>query len=377
VAGCPRCNVRLVKRKTTNGVVYGCPKCGGKNVAFTVLRKAGVAPGFMKQIWQQCCAPDARSHLRCPHCSRRTVRVTMGGGDQETLHLDVCTFCRAVWFDGSELGKVLAARPPEKQLSPEMREKLALMQIEMEQRLHSLDEGLLAGEGPPEWWQWAPALAGLPIEEEVPGRESRPWLTWAIAALVAIVFVATSGRLDDAAKALGFAPASPQGYRALTIFTAFFIHAGVFHLVANLYFFLVFGDNVEDDLGWGLFILLLLGSHLAGMALHAGLDPRSDIPLVGASAGISGVLGYYALTFPRARLGVFWRYVVFFKYDRMPALVYLGLYVILQLLGAREQLAGFGGVSYLAHLGGMAVGCATALGVRLAKMWPPEFARDA
>ena len=384
MAGCPRCNVRLVKRKTTNGVVYGCPKCGGRNVAFTVLRKAGAPPGFMKQVWQQCCASDAKRHLPCPHCSRRTVRVTMGSGDQETLHLDVCTFCRAVWFDGTELGKVLAARPPEKQLSPEMREKLALMQIEMEQRLHSMDGGLLAGEGPPEWWQWAPALAGLPVEEEVPGRESRPWLTWAIAALVAIVFVATSGRLDEGAKIFGFTPAA-QGYGTflsqacgtLTIFTAFFIHAGVFHLVANLYFLLVFGDNVEDHLGRGLFMLLLVGSHVAGAALHAAADPASHIPLVGASGGITGVLGYYALTFPRARLGMFWRYWVFFKYDRMPALVYLGLYVILQLLGAREQLLGFGGVSYLAHLGGLAVGCLAALGVRLAKTWPPEFMREA
>ena len=376
MAGCPRCNVRLIKRKTANGVVYGCPKCGGRNVAFTVLRRAGVAPGFMKQVWQQCCAPDVKSHLRCPHCHRRTVRVTMGSGDQD-LSLDVCTFCRAVWFDGSELKKVLAARPPERELSPEMREKLALVQIEMEQRLHSLDGGLLAGEGPPEWWQWGPALAGMPVEEESPARESRPWLTWFLAAAVAMVFVVTAGDLDEAVRDFGFAPSLSTGYGALTIFTAFFIHAGVFHLVANLYFFLIFGDNVEDHLGRGLFILLLLGSHLAGMALHAGLDPRSDIPLVGASAGISGVLGYYALTFPRARLGVFWRYVVFFKYDRMPAMVYMGLYVILQLLGARQQLGGFGGVSYLAHLGGLAVGCLTALGVRLAKMRPPEFVRDA
>ena len=376
MAGCPRCNVRLIKRKTPNGVVYACPKCGGRNVAFTVLRRAGVAPGFMKQVWQQCCAPDAKSHLRCPHCHRRTVRVTMGSGDQD-LSLDVCTFCRAVWFDGSELKKVLAARPPERQLSPEMREKLALVQIEMEQRLHALDGGLLAGEGPPEWWQWGPALAGMPVEEESPARESRPWLTWFLAAAVAMVFVVTAGDLDEAVRDFGFAPSLSTGYGALTIFTAFFIHAGVFHLVANLYFFLIFGDNVEDDLGRGLFILLLLGSHLAGMALHAGLDPRSDIALVGASAGITGVLGYYALTFPKARLGVFWRYAVFFKYDRMPALVYLGLYVILQLLGAREQVGGFGGVSYLAHLGGLAVGCLTASGVRLAKMRPPEFVRDA
>jgi len=377
VARCPRCSVRLVKRKTRKGYVFVCPTCGGRNVAFPVLRRAGVAPGLMRQVWKQCCAPDAKRHLPCPHCNRRTVRVTMGSGGQEALHLDVCTFCRAVWFDGAELEKVLAMRLAEKELSPEMREKLALMQIEMEQRLHSLDKGLLADEGPPEWWQWAPALAGLPVEEEVPGRESRPWLTWAIAAIVAIAFVATYGRLDDAVKALGFAPALSRGYGALTVFTAFFIHAGVFHLVANLYFFLVFGDNVEDDLGRGLFVLLLVGSHLAGMALHAGLDPHSHIPLVGASAGISGVLGYYGLTFPRARLGLFWRYLLLIKYDRMPAVVYVGLYVVLQLLGAREQVAGFTGVSYLAHLGGMAVGCAAALGVRLAKRWPPDFMRDA
>ena len=376
MARCPRCNVRLVKRKTGKGCVFVCPKCGGRNVAFPVLCKAGASPGFMKQIWKQCRSPDAKSHLLCPHCNRRTVRVMTGRGE-DTLYLDVCTFCRAVWFDASELNRALAMRPPEKQLSPEMREKLAVMQIEMVQKLRSLDKGLLGDEKPPNWWQWLPALAGMPVEEEAPGRESRPWLTWTIAAAVALVFVATCGRLDEAAKAFGFTPGLSRGYDVVTILTAFFIHAGVFHLVANLYFLIIFGDNVEDHLGHGLFILLLVGSHVAGAALHAAVDPGSPIPLVGASGGITGVLGYYALTFPRARLGVFWRYWVFFKYDRMPALVYLGLYVILQLLGAREQLRGFGGVSYLAHLGGLAVGCLAALGVRLAKTWPPEFMRDA
>lgn len=375
MALCPRCEIPLVRRRTPCGQVYACPKCGGQNVALQVMRKAGASAAFLRHLWAGCWRPNAASILRCPHCHRRALRVTMPG-EPRSLNLDVCTFCRTVWFDRDEFEAMRTMSTVEKPLSPEVRERLAVMQIEMENKLLGLDRGLLTDDGPPHWWQWVPALAGMPVEEQAPDRAARPWLTWGIAAVIALIFTETWGRLPETARYFGFAPGRVGGHVPVTALTCFFVHAGIFHVVSNLYFFLIFGDNVEDNLGRMRFLLLVLASHLAGVLLHACLDPNSQVPLVGASAGISGVLGYYAVTFPRARVGVLWRLVVLLIYDRMPALAYLGLYAVVQFIGACEQVAGFGRVSYLAHLGGLAVGCLAALGAYAARRRPPAFLRE-
>ena len=119
---------------------------------------------------------------------------------------------------------------------------------------------------------------------------------------------------------------------------------------------------MEDDLGPGRFLLLLAAAHLAGSIAHGAFDPRSAMPCVGASAGISGVLAYYALAFPHARIGLlFW---FLWRWLRLGAIWMLLLYALLQLLGAWRQVAGASHVSYLAHLGGMGVGALAALALR-------------
>ncbi len=146
-----------------------------------------------------------------------------------------------------------------------------------------------------------------------------------------------------------------------TLIASFFLHAGVWHLVGNTYFLVVFGDNVEDQLGWKRFAFLLLVAHIAGVAAHGLIDPRSSVPLIGASAGISGVIAYYAVAFPKARLGVLF---FFLFWLRLPAYAWLVLWGLFQLLTAHAQLAGTTNVSALGHLGGAAVGFVAALVVR-------------
>jgi membrane associated rhomboid family serine protease len=137
---------------------------------------------------------------------------------------------------------------------------------------------------------------------------------------------------------------------------SFFLHGGIFHLLSNLCFLLVFGDKVEDDLGSGRFLLLLTMATVVGDIVHIAADPDSTLPCIGASGGISGVIAYYALKFPRARLGfLFWIFHVF-RWVRAPAVVLFVVWIGIQLLGTSNQLAGISNVSYLAHLGGAAVG---------------------
>src|SRR5207249_4486791 len=117
--------------------------------------------------------------------------------------------------------------------------------------------------------------------------------------------------------------------------TSFFLHGGWVHLLGNLYFLLIFGDNVEDYLGRWRYLLLILLAMIVGDALHVLMDPRSAVPVIGASGGIAGIITFYALKFPRVRLGFLFR----FWWFHMPAYFALIMWVLLQFVGAWLQLA--------------------------------------
>ena len=151
-------------------------------------------------------------------------------------------------------------------------------------------------------------------------------------------------------------PAQLWRHDGATLATSFFLHAGLWHLIGNVYFLLIFGDNVEDDLGrWGCAAMLAI-SAFVGDLWHILGDPQSTIPCIGASGGISGIITYYALRFPRARLGFLFRYFFYFRWVHVPAYAALLFWFLLQFLYVFEQHLGIGNVAALAHLGGAAVG---------------------
>jgi membrane associated rhomboid family serine protease len=117
-------------------------------------------------------------------------------------------------------------------------------------------------------------------------------------------------------------------------------------------------------------VLLLLGATVFGDVVHAAFDPRGQIPCVGASGGVCAVLGYYAVMFPRAKIGVLFRWLVWINF---PAFVWLLFYLAIQFLGAMQQMGGHGNASCLAHLGGLAVGIVAAMVARTLRSRPPEF----
>ncbi|HSE96101.1 MAG TPA: rhomboid family intramembrane serine protease [Methylomirabilota bacterium] len=148
----------------------------------------------------------------------------------------------------------------------------------------------------------------------------------------------------------------------LTVFTSMFLHAGVAHLAGNMLYLWVFGQSVEDALGRGRFLVFyLLGGGLAAAAQYQA-DPASAIPMVGASGAVSAVLGAYLLLHPHARVkilvivGFFWRVVA------VPALVVLGLWIVVQFVAGALSAGGglgreeSGGVAVLAHVGGFLAG---------------------
>jgi membrane associated rhomboid family serine protease len=270
--------------------------------------------------------------------------------------LDVCRACQFVWFDPREFEAMPPAPVPVVPVdrTPQaVKEAVAIMQVQQMARRQAEAEPELDD------LRSLPALLGLPVETDPGIFQQRPWLTWAVALLIALVSV---GAFFDHRLIVEFAlvPAKLWRYGGLTTLTSFFLHGGIWHLLSNLYFLVVFGDNVEDYLGRRRWLLLLLLATLGGDVLHVLGDPRSALPCIGASGGISGLLAFYAFRFPQARLGMRWwaRYSLRANWFTFPAWGGFAVWMGLQLFGVMQQFSGFSHVSSLAHLGGALVGVA-------------------
>ncbi|MGM0487757.1 MAG: rhomboid family intramembrane serine protease [Planctomycetota bacterium] len=318
--------------------------------------------GELKELWGRVVQGEGSPGVACPICRRTTLDVAVPVEAQQ-VRLDVCKSCQFIWFDPKELEQLPS--PPremndDERLPEEVREQMAMRDIQLDaQRERFKDISTVSGGGeltPDEPWQWIPGVLGLPVE--CGGNPVRvfPWVTWGLAAVLIAVFALTYGNLDSVIEAYGLIPARVGRNGFSTSLTSFFIHAGLLHLIGNVYFLVVFGDNVEEYLGRLRYVLLLLFATIAGDVAHVLCDPASSTPCVGASGGISGVIMFYALRFPRARLGILFRYFFFFRWFFMPAFGAMILWLLLQFLIAGLQITGATSVSGLAHLGGAAVG---------------------
>jgi len=145
----------------------------------------------------------------------------------------------------------------------------------------------------------------------------------------------------------------------LTAVTHMFLHGGWFHLIGNLWFLWVFGDNVEDAMGGARFAVFYLLCGLAAFAAQTLANPSSAIPMVGASGAIGGVMGAYARLYPRAPVHLLVVFFVFVNRTVVPAFLMLGYWFLIQVLAGIPALASeAGGVAFWAHVGGFLAGVA-------------------
>jgi membrane associated rhomboid family serine protease len=166
---------------------------------------------------------------------------------------------------------------------------------------------------------------------------------------------------DQVQIAQGCAP--PEAPTWATLFTAMFMHGGLLHLGGNMLFLWIFGNNVEDSMGPVKFVLFYVLGGLSALALQTLIGPNSQIPTVGASGAIAGVLGGYILLFPRAKVVTVIFIIFFFTILELPALLVLGIWFLQQAVMGYFDLAQpagqGGGVAYFAHIGGFAFGLLT------------------
>ena len=169
--------------------------------------------------------------------------------------------------------------------------------------------------------------------------------------------------------------ADPTAPTWTTAFTAMFMHGGLLHLGGNMLFLWIFGNNIEDRLGYIKFPIFYVLGGIAALALQTLVGPNSQVPTLGASGAIAAVLGAYIVLYPRARVVTVIFIIFFFTILELPAMVVLGLWFLQQAVFGYFDLAqpgsgGGGGVAYFAHLGGFVFGL---LAVRaLARRPPPR-----
>lgn len=209
----------------------------------------------------------------------------------------------------------------------------------------------------------------LPIRDDNP-HTITPFVNYTMLAACILVFVwqfllgADEGQ--RAVFAYGFIPARffggaelpgdiPSIPPALTILTSMFMHGGWMHLGGNMLYLWIFGDNIEASLGHGRYLVFYLLCGIAAALAQGFAAPGSEVPMVGASGAISGVLGAYLVLHPRSNIKVF-VFLIIITVINVPAFIVLGVWIIGQLVSSAAVDAGQPGVAFIAHIGGFIAG---------------------
>ena len=210
----------------------------------------------------------------------------------------------------------------------------------------------------------------IPLKDDIPSSRL-PVVTIALVAINCLVYLylkSLGGEgYESALFRMGTIPyeithgveLNPEGAFPipLTLFTAMFLHGGFLHLAGNMLYLWIFGDNIEDRLGHVKFFLFYILSGVAASLLFVLTSPQSQIPMVGASGAIAGVLGAYMITYPKARILTLVFFGFFIRVTPIPALFLLGFWFLFQLLYALPAIGTTAsGIAFFAHVGGFLAG---------------------
>jgi membrane associated rhomboid family serine protease/Zn-finger nucleic acid-binding protein len=361
---CPACSGVLRRVKAKNFVIAICPGCKG-----VWFESEDFAP-FARQLSER---EDLKPPPLIPFESRSVVHANKVYEEQRgcpkcttemrkfnyaydsNIILDKCPNCGGIWTDYGEIQNVSAYLKHDPKADA-LGASIVKHQRDMEDRA-AISEALSGRI--PLWAGYFRIILPLGDENKT---EKFPVITALVIGACTFIFalVLFSSELveKEVFKEYGFVPARFFG---IGLVTHMFLHAGVIHLLGNMYFLWIFGDNIEDRLGYIKYILFYLGAGIAAAALHGATHPGSIVPAVGASGAISGVMGAYLVFYPHAKIRLFFLYRVI----RVPAVGYLGCWFIFQLLfGLFYKGIGILNVAWFAHIGGFVFGMAFAFAVR-------------
>ena len=197
----------------------------------------------------------------------------------------------------------------------------------------------------------------IPLRDIVPSRTT-PIVTISLIVANVLVFLyeLTLGRaVNDFTLYFGLVPAA---FSWVAVFTSMFLHGGLFHVAGNMLYLWIFGDNVEDRMGHGRFLVFYLLCGTAAALAQTITAPDSVVPMVGASGAIAGVMGAYFVLYPKSRIVTLIPLFFFFQIIEVPAIFFLGIWFVMQFLSGVVSIgnAATGGVAVWAHVAGFLAG---------------------
>jgi membrane associated rhomboid family serine protease len=358
MAVCPKCltDMRLVNYQ--HAAVDVCPTCRGIWLdpgELALLRGADqdVPANASNQGMES--HPETSTYI-CPRCEGGfdTFEYISGSG----LYIDRCKECRGIWLDAGELKKIRALTPERSffKLEPENedRARLRKLLLKEEQQMGTSQSGSSPG------LYFFQLLTGLPVEVNAP-RARFPVMTLLLILVNAFVFLYQLGQgVEDAGfyQRYAFIPNQLNDGGAWPgLFSSLFLHGSFWHLFGNMYFLWLFGDNVEDRLNRPLFLFFYFVCGVLASLIHGWMTHDPQLPTLGASGAISGIMGAYWILYPRQKLyQVFW-----FMQFKISVTFYLLFWLGLQLFFSSLNV---GGVAWFAHVGGFVIG---ALGMSIFK----------
>jgi len=337
---CPSCNSNsILKHEFHRQEVEKCQDCHGIWLELGELDGAlsiadnGNSQVHMEETLGECLG---KSDRHCHVCDTKLLRYHLMSGFE--VEVDTCPSCFGVWLDHDELDKV--AQSP----------AIAKALLELDKPTHKRT------------WLFQ-FLSQMPVEYNLKPKRT-PWAMYSLLLLNIIFFMSYSvGIVDESFVFNNFALHSDQvshGQQLWTLLTHMYMHGGLMHLVGNMYFLYIIGDNLEDTLGRRKFLLYYTLCGLGAAAAQIIADPNSYIPMVGASGAIAGLYGMYLLWFRHASLTL----MIIVYQKKVSPMIFFGFWIITNIVGLYLANESGGGVAYWAHIGGFIVGIVIGLLVK-------------
>ena len=206
----------------------------------------------------------------------------------------------------------------------------------------------------------------IPLRDVIPSRTT-PIVTITLVILNALIFLyelSLGNQVNDFIFAFGLVPSY---FSWANVLTSMFLHGGFLHVAGNMLYLWIFGDNVEDRMGHGRYLVFYLLCGIAAAFAQTALTPYSRVPMVGASGAIAGVMGAYFVLYPRSRIVTLFPFFIFMQLIEVPAIFFLGIWFLMQFLSGVGSIATAavrepgGGIAFWAHIAGFVTGVGTVL----------------
>jgi membrane associated rhomboid family serine protease/Zn-finger nucleic acid-binding protein len=355
---CPVCKKQMMSRQIGEVTVDICSNCGGiwfdkdeLKETLSILKKSSEIPfRNFKPLPREDEAQEFRE-IYCPRCA--TALKPFNYAYDSGIFLDRCPSCGGIWADRDEtesIASFLKGNPKLEKLG-----KSYLDHSKERQTWIDLKEASPTMMSNAFYWQFLPLIV-LPVGDENP-RQHFPWVTMALILINIIIFICEVIFISDPQSFFNRYGSIPvniaSGKNLYTLLSSIFLHGSLLHVLGNMFFLWIFGDNVEDIFRPFKFLVLYLTSGILGDVLHTFTHLASNMPMVGASGAISGLMGAYFVMFPTARMKIFFVKRVIY----LPAALYIGAWISFQIIyGLADIGLSVSNVGFFAHVGSFVAG---------------------